>query len=394
MKSLFRIMFAVVLMNMSAISAFAQDVPVADVKVGPWVTNVSGNAFNVLWTSSHRTLSYVEVAPDDGTDFDACERPRFYQTVSGRRVIDTFHDVRVTGLEPGVKYRYRIMSKAVLDDDSAYHTDYGELLQMPVAGGSAVTTLDPKAETCRFSMLNDMHADGDKFRTLVAGRDADDMDFVLLVGDMMSYINDIDDLARNVYGQVPELVANVPTFYTRGNHETRGKQAYLFQKYSPTNSGDTYFMLRHGPVAIVVLDAGEDKPDDSQEYSGAVDFSLFRQQQLEWLKETVKDPLFAKAPVKLAVMHIPALSREGSWYGEKVANEMLVPVLNKAGIDMMLSAHYHNYLYVEEGDCGNDFPILINDNVSRLDFISEGKGFQIRIYDMEGRLAHTHDVEK
>jgi len=98
-------MFAVVLMNMSAISAFAQDVPVADVKVGPWVTNVNGNAFNVLWTSSHRTLSYVEVAPDDGTDFDACERPRFYQTVSGRRVIDTFHDDRVTGLEPGVKYR-------------------------------------------------------------------------------------------------------------------------------------------------------------------------------------------------------------------------------------------------------------------------------------------------
>lgn len=387
-------MFAVVLMNMAAISAFAQDVPVADVKVGPWVTNVSGNAFNVLWTSSHRTLSYVEVAPDDGTDFDACERPRFYQTVSGRRVIDTFHDVRITGLEPGVKYRYRIMSKAVINDDSAYHTDYTEQVKLPVAGESAVTTLDPKAESCRFTMLNDIHANDDKYRTLVKGLGADDMDFFVLVGDIMSYINDVDAMVEHVYGPVPELVANVPTFYTRGNHETRGKYAYLFQKYNPTNSGDTYFMLRHGPVAVVVLDAGEDKPDDNEEYSGAVDFDLFRQQQLDWLKKAVKDPLFAKAPVKVAVMHIPANKTERSWYGEKRANEMLVPVLNKAGVDIMLSGHYHHYVLTEKGQCGNDFPILANDNVSRLDFYSEGKGYQIRIYDMDGKLTRSIDVEK
>lgn len=394
MKSLFRIVFAVILMNVAAFSVFAQDAPVADIKAGPWVTNVSGDAFNVLWTSNHRTLSYVEVAPDDGTDFDACERPRFYQTVSGRRVIDTFHDVRVIGLEPGVKYRYRIMSKAVINDDDAYHTDYTELMQLPVAGESAVTTLDPKAESCRFTMLNDIHANDDKYRALTKGLGSDDMDFFVLVGDIMSYINDVDEMVEHVYGPVPELVANVPTFYTRGNHETRGKYAYLFQKYSPTNSGDTYFMLRHGPVAVVVLDAGEDKSDDHSEYSGAVDFDLFRKQQVEWLEKAVKDPLFAKAPVKVAIMHIPAINVEGSWYGDRKANEMLVPVLNKAGVDIMLSGHYHRYVVAEKGMCGNDFPILANDNVSRLDFYSEGKGFQIRIYDMEGNLTRSYDVEK
>lgn len=394
MKNLLRIVFAVMLMNLTVSGASAQDAPVADIKAGPWVTNVSGDAFNVLWTSNHRTLSYVEVAPDDGTDFDACERPRFYQTVSGRRVIDTFHDVRVIGLEPGVKYRYRIMSKAVINDDDAYHTDYTELMQLPVAGESAVTTLDPKAESCRFTMLNDIHANDDKYRALTKGLGSDDMDFFVLVGDIMSYINDVDEMVEHVYCPVPELVANVPTFYTRGNHETRGKYAYLFQKYSPTNSGDTYFMLRHGPVAVVVLDAGEDKSDDHREYSGAVDFDLFRKQQVEWLEKAVKDPLFAKAPVKVAIMHIPAINVEGSWYGDRKANEMLVPVLNKAGVDIMLSGHYHRYVVAEKGMCGNDFPILANDNVSRLDFYSEGKGFQIRIYDMEGNLTRSYDVEK
>jgi predicted phosphodiesterase len=300
----------------------------------------------------------------------------------------------VTGLEPGVKYRYRIMSKAVINDDSAYHTDYSEQVQLPVAGESAVVTLDPKAKSCSFSMLNDMHANDDKFRTLAEGRNSENMDFVVFAGDMMSYINNPDDMVDHVYGPVPELVANVPTFYTRGNHETRGKYAYLFQKYNPTNSGDTYFVLRHGPVAMVVLDAGEDKPDGNKEYSGAVDFDLFRQQQVEWLEKVVKDPMFAKAPVKVAVMHIPAMSGEHSWYGEKRANEMLVPILNKAGVDIMLSGHYHRHVYIEEGTCGNKFPILANDNVSRVDFYTEGKGYQLRIYDMEGKLTHSYDVEK
>ena len=135
MKKIVLKLSVVVALMLITLSVYAQENPVADIKVGPWVTNVGSDAFNVLWTSNHRTLSYVEVAPDDGTDFDACERPRFYQTVSGRRVIDTFHDVRVTGLEPGVKYRYRIMSKAVVNDDSAYETFYSELVQLPVVCG-------------------------------------------------------------------------------------------------------------------------------------------------------------------------------------------------------------------------------------------------------------------
>lgn len=389
MKISVKIAFSVMFVCMAMLDSFAQQAPAADIRTGPWVTNAGSDGFNILWTSNHRTLSYVEVAPDDGTDFDSCDRPVFYQTVSGRRVIDTFHDIRVSGLEPGVKYRYRIMSKVVLDDENAYHTDYGPLLMMPVEGESAVSTLDPDASTCRFTMLNDMHADDQKYKALTDGLSSEDMDFLVLAGDMMSYINDVDALVDHVYGPVPELVANVPVFYTRGNHETRGRYAYLFKKYSPTGSGDTYFMLRHGPVALVVLDAGEDKPDDNKEYSGAVDFDLFRRQQLKWLKTAINDPLFSEAPVKVAVMHIPAFNSEGSWYGEKMANEMLVPVLNDAGIDIMLSGHYHRYVFAEKGKYGNDFPILANDNVSRLDFSSDGNGFRIMIYDMDGNLTRT-----
>ena len=60
-----------------------------DVEYGPWVLNVNETGFTVIWTSATKNLAYVEVAPDDDTPFELCDRPRFYNLVSGRRVADS-----------------------------------------------------------------------------------------------------------------------------------------------------------------------------------------------------------------------------------------------------------------------------------------------------------------
>ena len=43
-------------------------------------------------------------------------------------------------------------------------------------------------------------------------------------------------------------------------------------------------------MAFIVLDAGEDKPDDDVEYGGLADYDPYRLSQLSWLKEAVKRP--------------------------------------------------------------------------------------------------------
>ena len=68
-----------------------------------------------MWKSSEKNFVFVEVAPDDGTNFYHVERPRYYQTYLGKRVYGTLHQVRITGLEPGKRYRYAISSKEVID---------------------------------------------------------------------------------------------------------------------------------------------------------------------------------------------------------------------------------------------------------------------------------------
>ena len=147
-------------------------------------------------------------------------------------------------------------------------------------------------------------------------------------------------------------------------------------------------------VAFLILDGGEDKPDSAPEYSGTAEYDVFRQAELEWLKEVIKDPLFVDAPVKVAVMHIPALLFPDSWYAQVWLNKNFVPVLNEAGVDVMLSGHHHQHLNVKVGDCGNEFPIIANDDTDRLEFEADDRGWHIRTFDMDGKLTHSYDVQK
>lgn len=362
-----------------------------DVKYGPWVHNVTETGFTVMWKSSLKNLSFVEIAPDDGTPFEACDRRRFYMVVAGRRIADTFHKIEVTGLEPGKSYRYRIYGKVVENDESAYGTDYGAEYRVSSSTDAVIRTLDRNADNCRFFMLCDIHAKDANFKALTEDVDKSKHDFLLMNGDMVGHITNADTMLRHVFHVVPELTSSIPLVYARGNHETRGRDAHHLAEFCPTPTGEPYFMFRQGPVAFLILDGGEDKPDSSPEYSGSVEFDKYRMQELEWIKQITRDPVFSEAPVKVAVMHIPALRVPGSWYSQMWLNENFIPALNDAGVDIMLSGHHHNHIYVKPGECGNDFPIIANDDTDRLEFEADKSGWHIRTYDMDGKQTGSYD---
>ena len=124
---------------------------------GPWVTNVTETSFTVLWTTEYDALVSLEVAPgDDGSEFESDQRASFVESVAGRRITGRYHSITATGLEPGRAYRYRLVGQNVEDDSNAYGTTYG-VKKTIQAKHFMVNTIDVKKETCRFSMVNDMH---------------------------------------------------------------------------------------------------------------------------------------------------------------------------------------------------------------------------------------------
>lgn len=373
----------------SALCVLASAQPLT-IKNGPWVTNVSQTGFTVLWTTPERSMCQVEIAPDDGLNFDAIARQEFVETVAGRNVFSTFHSVRVTGLEPGTRYRYRICGQVVKDSSNPYDIKFTQESCVAVMG--TVSTLDPSLSRCRFIQINDTHFDTDLYSSLLAGKTADDLDFLVLNGDIVSYSNDINEVIRCSFDPAAELLRKVPVMYARGNHESRGESFADVPRLFPSTTGEFYYQFRQGPAAFIVLDAGEDKPDQTKAYAGYAYFDKYRQQELEWLKSAVQDPDFLSAPVKVVIMHIPPFNDEKAWYTQRWLNANFVPVLNDAGIDLMVCAHMHRYSTTDPGVCGNNFPIVVNSNDERLEFLAEsgvsGSKVSISTFDTEGKQTH------
>lgn len=359
---------------------------------GPWIQKVTENSFTVLWCTESSTLSWVEVFPDDGNTIYSAEGRRVYQTVAGRRMSGTFHSVEVKGLEPGTSYRYRLCGKVVAEERSAYDIRYGRTAANKDI--YKVRTLDSKAPVCRFSMVNDMHFHDDRYAALLKDVDASVADFVVLAGDIVSYADRIDTLIRHTFGPVAKQASGIPFFFARGNHEGRGTEWYKVPAVFPTTSGEFYYTFRQGPVAFVVLDAGEDKPDSNVEYFGQAQYDEYRQVELEWLKQVVKEEPFASAPVKVCIIHIPTFRDKDAWYAQRWISENFTPVLNEAGIDLMLSGHHHRHIVAGRGEHGNDYPIVVNSNTERLDFESDGESMHLRFYDEDGKMTREHVFNK
>ena len=79
---------------------------------GPYLTDMSENGVTVVWTTNNKSMGWVELAPDDGSNFYGYERPKYYDTKYGRiQASSNMHKVRINNLKPGTRYRYAIFQK-------------------------------------------------------------------------------------------------------------------------------------------------------------------------------------------------------------------------------------------------------------------------------------------
>ena len=384
-----RVIFLSVFMAMCSLPAAA-----SNLLYGPWVTNVTETGFTVLWVTENPSLDYVEIAPADGSSFDGRTREKFYQTSHGRRTAGTYHCVRIDSLKPGTEYRYRIVGKVVEDDSNIYRINYGLLREISAKRNHSVRTLDPSAEVCCFSMMNDIHGKDNVYAALAATMDPKKTDFLVLNGDMVSNAKQIDTVIKHMVEPIKKQAEQIPLFYARGNHEGRGADFDKLYDMFPTSTGQFYYTFRQGPAAFVVLDAGEDKPDSHHEYGGTADYDAYREAQTEWLLKAVKEESFASAPMKICIIHIPTLAFRSSWYAERYITEHWVPILEKAGLDLALCAHHHKWRVIGAGEHGKNYPLLVNGNDERMDVVVTATSIDVKTYATDGTLVHQWNKNK
>ena len=338
-------------------SLWAQDIRIIH---GPYLQNMGQDEVTIVWVTDKNAVSWVELAPDDGTHFYLTERPKFFAAINGVKTEGQVHAVKLTNLQPGTTYRYRVFSQEVLWRES-YHIFYGKVASTGVyrEGPLAFTTNDYTKNEMTFSMINDIHGRSDMMKSLLEIAEPAKNALIFFNGDMVSSVNNQQELFDGFMDVGVDMFAKeIPMYYCRGNHETRGPFATDFQTYfSPLNPA-LYFLVRQGPVCFVVLDCGEDKPDSDIEYSGITVYDQYRTQEAEWLKKALKQPEFVDAPFKVVICHMPPF--EG-WHGPQDIIDKLVPLLNEANVDVMLSGHLHRHVKSEPNETVK-FPVLANGN--------------------------------
>jgi len=361
---------------------------------GPWLQQVSETEATVMWITNNRSTAWVELAPDDETHFYNCERPRYYESLFGRIRIGTLHSVKITGLEPGKSYRYRIFSQEILTEED-YYVQAGQIIASNVYSAKPLLLKTPSNQnkSLTFSVVNDIHADTALLRALLKDVNTRKPEFVLFNGDMLSDMRSEKQLIDGFMGLSANLFAKeTPIVFARGNHEARGTFSEAFIRYFPTPTGTPYYTFRQGPVFFIVLDPGEDKPDNDIEYHGLGDFDNYRAQEAKWLKEVIESQACKEAPYRVVITHVPPTA--STWHGNVQVKEKMIPLLNKANIQLMLCGHLHAHHYFANGSEGCNFPILINHNKHAYHVKADEKGIAIEIRDNTGELVKNIQIPK
>lgn len=357
---------------------------------GPYLQKVGEEEVTVIWTTDKDAVSWVELAPAGNDSFYSQERPRYYDTVYGNKVVGKLHRVTIAGLTPGTEYRYRIFSKEVLGYEG-HRILYGNIAASDVYSRRpyAFRTLDSRKEKVSFRVVNDIHGNNDHLRALLSDVERENTDLVIFNGDMVSTVNEEEGIFRGFMDTAVALFASeVPMYYVRGNHETRGRASSSVYAYFPTPTGEFYYAFREGPVFFLVLDSGEDKPDSDIEYSELACFDDYRSEESKWLEAMAMTPEFRSAKYRIVLMHMPPVG--STWHGTREVARKFVPLLNDAGIDLMICGHTHEYGFVDKGDeNGINFPVLINDDETCLQVEVSDK-ITVKTKDLTGKILHTH----
>lgn len=294
----------------------------------------------------------------------------------GYRVTDMNDQVmliRLTGLKPATKYYYRIGA-----DRISYKGGY----DMKIIGTEtdpriySFTTAGPGAQS-HFCVINDTHDNDEALDILVEKINKLKPSCVIWNGDASNSEETIDTQKKIfLKPQIrrTDYAAEIPYLFNPGNHDNRGlanrhlERVWMFRQPEERLSRDwdlgRNYAVRMGDIALIGLDTAEDKLDTNPIFAGLFTSKAYREAQTLWLEDALKRPEIASAPYLVAFCHIPLYSdvpRENPGdlapddshpdydanyaYWQRTCANMWTPLLQKAGCQVIITAHLHTFRY-------------------------------------------------
>ena len=382
-------LFTLVLMLAVATSAFA-----IKITYGPYIQSVTKESVTIVWATDKTAISWVETAPNDKMHFYGEERPKFYQTVLGRKLPTKLHSITIPNPNTNgdAAFRYRAFSQEITSNKGG-KTMYGRVASTRIYAYRHiyVKTLDYNKESVNFIVMNDQHGNDGVIEILNKRVNRKTTDAVLFCGDMAS--SDVEKQNVSVFHKISGRCINlknaetplheVPCFMVRGVNESVGKLGMNYMQHFPTATGKPYYTVRYGSTCFIVLDSGCDQKDKT---SGN-DFESYRKEQAAWLEKALQSEEVKSAKFKVALMHIPPVA--GASAVSKDLHSLFVPMLEKAGLTLMICGYTHaNQMHKESKKCS--FPILENGCSTLVNLRATQSKLDVVVEDFDGNVVNKY----
>ena len=231
-----------------------------------------------------------------------------------------------------------------------------------------------KLEGIKIYHLSDTHGH-DKYSAMAGGYFGDELDLLVLNGDIIDHSGDVKNF-EIIYKLCSDITAGQrPCVFSRGNHDLRGSAAEELEKYTPTDGGKSYFTFRLGVLWGMVLDCGEDKPDDHEEYGHSISCHEFRLEEEKFIDKVIENAAdeYAAPGVKYRViishnpftyLHVPPFDIEQPLY-----RSWIWKLRREVKPQLLISGHLHQTAVVFKGEELDNFeymcPVVIGSKYIR-----------------------------
>jgi len=300
---------------------------VAQVTRGPYLQVCTPNAITVRWRTDSQTDSWVRYG----------NVPWRLTSIASNASLTTEHEVRLTGLLPGARYYYSVGTSAG-----------------PIAGDATYTFLPPPvAGTVRPTRAWVVGDSGSPTSFALAVRDAyaawtgtRGTDLWLMLGDNAYQDGTDSEYQQGVFGQYPLMLRQSVLWPTRGNHDhihagSNNDYYDIFTMPASAEAGglssgtEAYYAFDWANIHFICLDS-----EGSDHSPGSA--------MLTWL---ANDLAANTRPWVIAFWHHPPYTK-GSHNSDTPGDsggrmrdmrQNALPILEAAGVDLVLAGHSHSY---------------------------------------------------
>ncbi|QIH31951.1 metallophosphoesterase [Sphingobacterium sp. DR205] len=339
----------ITLPNISVAKEKATENPEGDFNfiVPAYLQNQTATGISIFTILSKPALAWLEILDSAGN-----VQQTIHQSEDGmiNANTDFFH---FTIDEAPRSFRYRIRAKEIQKFDP-YKIVYAQEIQTPIFEAKLAKN---DQEQIRCLVYNDVHEEKSSYRDLVPNQDSSIYDFFVLNGDSFHYVSNQEDITEKLLKPIEFFAMEKPFIMNRGNHETRGSFARHFKRYFGYPNNKYYQAFKRGPIFWIMLDSGEDKPDNHEVYAGTVDYDNYRKEQAKWLETVLQSKERKSAQHTVVISHIPIFHSD-DWHGTLHNRECFHPLFQKYKIDAMVSGHTHQYGYYP-ADKDHNYPVFI-----------------------------------